>query len=325
MNGARERAVLVAFLALSVSGMAGAQGPTAWRLEEDNGNLAVWVPSHRRTDDNYTQGLRLQITTDHVNGLLSRITHAVLDPGGDNSDLLPTGGHYEIGQEIYTPPFRPGGPLPTDRPYAAWLYGRAAGDLITDRRHQSLGLDVGVIGPPALGGPIQNGFHAITGTGPQESGWAHQLQFEPGLILRYDDAFLLGDWSVAGHRIVTLIPRGDLQAGNVHAGADVGVTAHVGYNLSHPWNPMQSRGVLEIYILGALRGSYVLRNIFLDGSTFRPSPHVHTLPLTSSHDVGFGVRIDRVSIECRATTQAREYTDGPVARKYGSITAGLAW
>jgi hypothetical protein len=312
-------------LALSAAGSADAQGPMAWRLEEDNGNLAVWVPSHRRTDDNYTQGLRLYINTDHVNGLISRITHAVLDPGGDNSDLMPSAGHYEIGQEIYTPPYRPNGPLPTDRPYAAWLYGRANGDLYSDRRAQSLGVDVGVVGPPALGGPIQNGFHAITGTGPQEPGWAHQLQFEPGLIVHYDDAFLLGDWSVAGHRIITIIPRGDLQAGNVRAGADVGVSAHVGYNLSHPWNALQSRAPVEIYVLGSLRGSYVLRNIFLDGSTFRSSPHVHTLPLTSSHDVGIGIRIARFSIEGRATTQAREYTGGPDARRIGSIAAGLAW
>src|SRR5271154_861982 len=112
MTWPRVRGVLIAILALSTAGSARAQGPSAWRLEEDNGNLAVWVPSHRRTDDNYTQGLRVHVTTDHVFGFLSHITHALLDPGGDNSDYAPAAGHYEIGQEIYTPPFRPNGPLP---------------------------------------------------------------------------------------------------------------------------------------------------------------------------------------------------------------------
>jgi hypothetical protein len=325
MIWARVRTVLIAVLALSIASSASAQGPTTWRLEEDNGNLAVWVPSHRRTDDNYTQGLRLHLTTDHVFGFLSRVTHMLLDPGGDNSDLAPTAGHYEIGQEIYTPPFRKSGPLPTDRPYAGWLYGRAAADLLSDRRYQSLGLDAGFIGPPSLAGPIQNGYHAITGTGPQEPGWAHQLQFEPGLVARYEDAFLLGDWSINGRRFFTLIPHGDLLAGNVHAGADIGVTAHMGYDLSHPWSLTQSRGPVELYITGGVLGSYVLRNIFLDGSTFRPSPHVHTLALTSSQTVGFGARIARISVEVRATTQAREYTGGPDARRIGTVAAGLAW
>jgi lipid A 3-O-deacylase len=322
MTWTRARIALFALLAPSIASSARAQGPTTWRLEEDNGNLAVWEPSRHRTDDNYTQGLRFIVTTDHVFGFLSHISHALLDPGGD---ALPGAGHYEIGQEIYTPPFRPNGPLPTDRPYAAWLYARGASDILSDRRYQSLGLDAGVIGPPALGGPIQNGWHAITGTGPQEPGWAHQLQFEPGIVARYEDAFLLGDWSVGGRRILTIIPHGDLLAGNVHAGADIGVTARAGYALSHPWSLDQVRAPVELYVTGSILGSYVLRNIFLDGSTFRPSPHVHTLALTSSHDVGVGIRIQRISVECRATTQAREYVGGPDARRYGTIAAGLAW
>jgi hypothetical protein len=327
MNWARARIVIAAILALSATaahaGVARAQGPTAWTLEEDNGNLAVWVPSSHRTDDNYTQGLRLHSATDHVFGFLSTITHTLFDPSSDNP--TPDAGHYEIGQEIYTPPYRPNGPLPTDRPYAGWLYGRAASDILSDRRYQSLGFDVGVIGPPSLAGPVQNAFHAITGTGPQESGWAHQLQFEPGLIARYEDAFLLGDWWAAGHRIITLVPHSDLLAGNIRSGADIGVTGHLGYNLSHPWSLTQVRQAFEMYVTGSLTGSYVLRNIFLDGSTFRPSVRVHTLPLTSEHDVGVGVRFFRLSIECRATTQAREYVGGPDARRYGTIAAGLAW
>jgi lipid A 3-O-deacylase len=323
MNWARVRTAVIAVLALSAAGSASAQGPSSWRLEEDNGNLAVWEPSHHRTDDNYTQGLRFKATTDHVFGFLSHITHVLFDPGDDN--LTPDAGHYEIGQEIYTPPFRKDGPLPTDRPYAGWLYGRAASDILSDRRSQSLGFDVGVIGPPSLAGPTQNAFHAITGTGPQEPGWAHQLQFEPGVIARYEDAFLLGNWFAGDHRIVTIVPHGDLLAGNVRAGADIGVTAHVGYALSHPWSLTQAREPFELYVTGSLLGSYVLRNIFLDGSTFRPSPHVHTLALTSEHDVGVGVRFYRLSIECRATTQAREYVGGPDARRYGTIAAGLAW
>jgi lipid A 3-O-deacylase len=328
MIWARARTTFAALFALSIAGLihpapAGAQGPPSWRLTEDNGNLAVWVPSHKRTDDNYTQGLRLQITTDHVFGFLSEISHFLLDPL-DTSEP-PDAGHYEIGQEIYTPPFRKNGPLPSDRPYAGWLYARAASDILSNRRDQSLGIDVGVIGPPSLAGPTQNAFHAITGTGPQESGWAHQLQFEPGVILRYEDSFLLADWAIADHRFLTIVPHGDLLAGNVYDRADIGVTGRLGWGLSHPWSLTAPRDAIEFYVTGSLNGSYVLRNLFLDGSTFRPSPRVHALALTSEHDVGAGVRILRFSIEVRATTQAREYVGGPDARRYGSIAAGLAW
>jgi lipid A 3-O-deacylase len=307
---------------------ASASGASAWRLQEDNGNFADWVPSRQRTDNNYVQGLRLRIGTDSIFRWAAAAGRFLLRVRVDTTDggTAPRTGYYEIGQEIYTPPYRPSGQLPTDRPYAGWLYARVASQDLSDGRQQAIALDAGVVGPPSLAGPVQNAFHAITGSGPQIGGWAHQLQFEPGLDLRYDDSHLVGDWTMAGQRVMTLIPHWDVQAGNVHDGADVSLASHLGYGLSHPWQPDGvSSAPIEVYVSGALQGSYVLRNLFLDGSTFRPSPHVHTLPFTSQTEAGFGVRVQRITLEYRGITQAREYVGGPVARKYGSLIAGLAW
>jgi len=320
----RRWGALAACLALSGVHTADAQGSSAWHVQEDNGNLAFWQPSRRRADDNYTQGLRVRIDTDRIPDWASSLARAVLAPGTRGDDIDGFAGHYEFGQEIYTPPFRPPSSHAVMRPYAGWLYGRLAAENPGEHTAQSLSLDVGVLGPPSFAGPVQNAFHAVTGTGPQIGGWAHQLQFEPDFVLRYQDAWLLGDVAIDGRRVITIVPRGALLAGTVHAGADAGADVRVGYNLSHPWEGA-SRSLLECYLVGGLQGSYVLRNLFLDGDTFRNSAHVGHVPFTSQHDVGVGVRAGRVRIEYLAVTQGREYIGGPVARQYGAITAGFAW
>ena len=306
----------------------GAQSPSAWRVQEDNGNFADWVPSRRRSDNNYVQGLRVRIDTDSLFGWAATAARFILRTPVDTAAGYdePRTGHYELGQEIYTPPYRRTGSLPTDRPYAGWLYARIASDLLSDSRAQAVSLDAGVVGPPSLAGPVQNAFHAITGSGPQIGGWAHQLQFEPGADLRYDDSHLVGDWTMGGQRVMTLIPHWDVGVGNIHAGADASLATHIGYGLSHPWLASGvSTTPIEIYVSAAVQGSWVWRNLFLDGSTFRPSPHVQKLPFTSQTEAGVGIRIQRVTLEYRGITQAREYAGGPAARQYGSLVAGMTW
>src|SRR5258708_4149502 len=104
-----------------------------WSVQEDNGNLAVWVPSHRRSDENYTP------------------TRYPVDPG------------------------------PGQRPYAGWLYGEIQTSTASGGRWRALTTDLGVIGPPSLAGWVQNTFHELTGLGPHEPGWRHQLGTQPGI------------------------------------------------------------------------------------------------------------------------------------------------
>src|ERR1700722_3063815 len=99
-----------------------------WSVQEDNGNLAVWVPSHRRSDDNYTQGLRVTSGIAHPWKLYAGILGAPADSESHASQ------QFAFGQEIYTPTRYPVDPGPGQRPYAGWLYGELMTSTTTRAR-----------------------------------------------------------------------------------------------------------------------------------------------------------------------------------------------
>ncbi|MCC5022091.1 MAG: lipid A deacylase LpxR family protein [Candidatus Synoicihabitans palmerolidicus] len=83
-----------------------------------------------------------------------------------------------FGQNIYTPEnIHPATPDLTDRPYAAWLY---SGVTFQAYRHgeielrDSASLELGVVGPWALGREIQNSWHEVFDILTAQ-GWSRQL------------------------------------------------------------------------------------------------------------------------------------------------------
>jgi hypothetical protein len=84
------------------------------RIVADNDYFIFWVPPDRRSDDNYTQGLRVSWDPVGAPALARRlICHT----------MSSCGSQVEVGQEIYTPTKDAPTPLPGERPYAGWLYG----------------------------------------------------------------------------------------------------------------------------------------------------------------------------------------------------------
>src|SRR5207245_9795218 len=112
--------------------------------------------------------------------LIGSIT-PIFTPGGTRQHAL------FLGQSIFTPKnlqLRP--PDPRDRPYAGWLYVGASLLQETNKRMlENLELQLGVVGPMALGEETQNGFHDLIGQN-RASGWSTQLQNEPGIALSYE-------------------------------------------------------------------------------------------------------------------------------------------
>ena len=286
-----------------------------WSVQEDNGNLAVWVPSHRRSDDNYTQGLRVTSDVPHPWKLFAR----VLGPAADGDSRATQ--QFAFGQEIYTPTRDPIDPHPGQRPYAGWLYGELSTSVATGARWRSFSTDLGVIGPPSLAGWVQNTFHEITRLGPPVPGWRHQLAFEPGLIVRYGEQYLLLESTLPHGLSFEIAPDWNAAIGNVRTGTSVGARSRLGLHPETPWGDTTARP-FDVYLVVGAHEDWVLRNIFLDGSTFRSSAHTSALPFTSSYDVGPAARVLGYTVELRLTTQTREYRGGPVARFVGSIIVG---
>lgn len=260
------------------------------------------------TDKHYTQGLRLGYLGPDVapgsgwNGTFDGL--ARLAPVfGEASERSR---HYalELGQSIFTPEnktLKP--PDPRDRPYAGWLYTGLSLLQDSDRRMlESLELQIGLVGPGALGKQVQNDWHQFIGV-PQARGWSSQLQNEPGGVLSYGRKYrlpLLGD----GANGVDVIPEAGATAGNIFTYGEISALLRFGKNLEADYGPVRVRpglsgtdyfngdyldGAFGFYGFVGVQGRVVGQNIFLDGNSFRASRSVDKKTLVADLQAGFSL------------------------------------
>ncbi|HEV2146083.1 MAG TPA: lipid A deacylase LpxR family protein [Longimicrobiaceae bacterium] len=316
----RSPTILVAALAalLALPAAAHAQSPVrSVQVAADNDAFNFWLPLPR-PDHDYTHGMRVTVDADAA-PLWGKRLGAGLRPCGRGAAAPCLASRLEVGQEIYTPRRDAPVSLPGERPYAGWLYAAGTARVLHPRSERTLGVEVGVTGPPSLGEAVQTRFHDAAGYW-EPTGWAGQLGFEPGVVVRLGGARLVAEPRVRGVRALTVVPRWGVAAGNVLTGASAGVEAQAGSGVPHPWARGGAREPrVAVYATWAARGEWVLRNLFLDGNTFRPSARVEKLPLVGEWEVGLGVRAGGVVAAFRVVTRGREYRTEPAAHRYSSI------
>ena len=316
-------AVTLSFAAPSPA--AAQQGPRAWTLEEDNDALAVWLPSRHRTDDNYTQGLRVTVAVNAPDWTGARLlSHAPLCTPGSDPNQRCRSAVLAVGQEIYTPTSRADPPPPDDRPYAAWLHAGLTHQVSTAGERRALGIEVGMTGPPALGEEVQNILHKVANVGPQRPAWDHQIAFQPGVIVRFGSEYFVHAATSSVGDLLQVIPRWSIGVGNVLNAATAGVGLRLGYRLDHPWRASGATSPSwNAYLLGDFQGQWVVTNAFLDGTSFGNDPHVSKRPFTSQYMLGVALRIHSFTLELRGVTEGREFDGGPGAHRYGTIALGF--
>jgi len=177
-------------------------------------------PSHDRY---YTAGIALDFT--HA------LKHDTL-----HSALAKRTLELEFGQRIYNgytasarkpqpDPFV-FGPYDIDRPFTAYLYAGAALNLFYKNENAlKLDMQIGTIGPAALGKQVQTGFHESLGL-YKARGWPYQLSNAPGINLKGDYKMLLyrnsGNWfDIAFNPTAWL--------GNTFTGASAGMQVRFGH------------------------------------------------------------------------------------------------
>jgi hypothetical protein len=278
---------------------AGGQGVRAATLRLDNDILALrgrGAPA----DYDYTQGLVVGVELDSApRWVPGRRLPAC---GAAAAACLRT--RFDAGQRIYTPRHDAPTPIPGERPYAAWLY--AGGGVARESAGgvRSVEVEIGVTGPPALGEPVQNGVHRLTGSERQE-GWAHQTGFEPGILLRVREA---RRWGGGAARFE---PAAGVELGNVRTAAFAGASAVLG------------RGA-RAYARVSGRQEWVVRDIFLDGNTFGSRSTARKLPFVREGEAAAGFRGRRWSAEYRFVARSREYRAQPEGHAYGSLVLTVA-
>ena len=277
------------------------------RLTADNDFFNFWLPPRQRPDDNYTQGARIAWDLAST----PRFAKALLCPSG-----VACGTTVEIGQEIYTPGVD--WPGPGARPYAGWLYGRVEVRGGRPRMIRRLDIAIGVTGPPSLAEAAQTGFHRFAGF-RQPVGWENQLPTEVGIGIRAAQSWRFAPSGSARH-VVDLVPTVSAAAGTLRTAAGVSARARIGARLPHPWLMSEFASVAPYGFVG-VQAEAVARDLFLDGTVFRPSMRVQHAGIVGRWEWGAGVHFRRFCLEYRAITRTREYAAGPRSHTFGSVTA----
>jgi lipid A 3-O-deacylase len=273
--------------ALAAAGCA-LQGGRLAVLEE---NDVLDVGDGLATDRDYTQGGTAALTlTDADTPAWARDAARALPLLF--SEKAPVHLGFSVGQEIYNPSvlWEPG-PIPDDRPYAGWLYaGLALQSPVLDadrgRRRDRLDhveVDLGAIGPSALGEPAQNLVHRVLAI-REAQGWGNQVGGQPGYMLTRESRWRVASGSLGEGLGWDLLPRARLRAGNVRTDATAGALARAGWNLPRDFGPMpvDSFGLTKgfdppapwIAVHLGFEVRAVAYDVFLDGNPGGLSPTV---------------------------------------------------
>ena len=298
-------------------------------------------------DEGYTSGLQLQAATPDLppagdgacldpiaRWLQAQLGSVLALEAGEQANLV-----YGLAQTIYTP--RDGErrrPDPDDRPYAGVLSVAVGFNVRDGDTLRTNELVLGVVGPASGARRTQAFFHHVFAS-EDFNGWSHQLENEPVFMLRHQRAYRQAEGRVhfAGAPLAwdAVTSRG-AAVGNLRTAAHTGLELRLGRTLPDDFgsNPARSgpegrpagdgwRGAAPSFAWHgflALEGRWVLRDITLDGNTFRGGPSVERRPFVGDAAFGLAMRTGRWRLALSRTFRSREF-DGQRSRpSFGSLT-----
>ena len=253
-----------------------------WALREDNDAF-----TKNNSDQYYTQGLELAV----------RQTEEY---------------EYYAGQKIYTPDDKFSKELePLDRPYAGYLYGGARHTLGTGpSTDDTYSIELGVVGPSAGGEFAQNNVHDLLGNRRAE-GWRNQLKDEPVVNAGYSQSIHGTTGDGFPLPLQTAVYWG-WDVGNFLTASKIGGRLERTYD-AEPFN---------IRTYSALEGQLKLRDITLDGNTWKNSHSVEKDRLVAAWVSGVQVEYDTWYIQYLYRYLTREFKEQKDQYNYGSINIG---
>lgn len=348
MRGRSTAAIgLLAWLALcSPPAVADGDGAT-FNIQVENDLFASDEDRH------YTNGIRLSYLTKAtpceenkpcLSGILKDLTSFI--PAFRHGDSYRVS--YSLGQNMYTPSdISVPDLLPNDRPYAGWLYAGlgfvtrntfADDDQRAHDRIDNLEFNIGMVGPWSGAELAQESWHKLFGFG-KPRGWDNQLRNEPGIVLQYERIWQFRSDSLLAKGLgLEFAPSVGGAVGNVYTHAAAGLRFRLGSNLPEDYGPPRIRPSLPgsdyfvpkerrlgFYLFAGVEGRVVLRNIFLDGNTFRDSHSVNKKRFVGDLTVGAAVVTPRKGFlpPCRISYtyifRTKEFDGQDFGDKFASI------
>jgi hypothetical protein len=305
--------VLLAAVAVSPASLALAQ-PVAdpasiWTLQDENDS----IPWLKTRDHFYTNGLSLGWTspTTAVPAALADFGQAVW---GDGMQRIGFG----LSQQIYTPMDTQAAVTnPRDRPYAGLLTGNFSLLSDTAGSRRVLTLSLGVVGPGAGGGDIQNGFHDMIGR-PEVKDWQAQIPNTPTIELLHERTWRVPLGRVAGLG-TDVLPSLTAGLGDLRDYVQAGATMRIGQGLDSDFGVPRMRPGLSggdaytptrpfaWYVFAGMDAQAVGYDLLLQAAPFRSGPHVATLWDVAEMQAGFAVMAAGMRLTVAYVAQTAEF------------------
>lgn len=314
------------------------------RPAEQRGVLSLAVENDSLSsgaDRNYTSGVKLAYVSpsegvpDWLQGT-GGFTRAL-------SGSAPDFWGVAIGQSIFTPEDIDAAPAPPDQhPYAGWLYMQLMvaaeedrSDGRTPRYLDTYELEIGIVGPSALGEESQRGIHEFLGA-PDPQGWDSQLNDEVAFAVSFDRRWralrLFGDYF--GGLEADLTPSAGATLGTLRTEARVGLAARVGQRIDSDYGPPRVRpslasvehfagGPLSWSVFAGVQGRAVARNLFLDGNTFEDSASVERRPFVADFQTGFALSAGSWRLAYTYVWRTEEFETQPTRQDFGALALSV--
>lgn len=323
--------LLAVFIALG----AGPASAGTWTVNVENDRIA-------NTDRHYTNGFRLGWVSDETNGSDLEEVRDALNFLYPLANVRKGRLGFELGHNIFTPGDTDARQLLTDdRPYAGWLYGAASlyaetgkgwGDYYKETLDR-VALEIGIVGPAALGEEVQNEFHRLIDVATAK-GWDNQLENEPGINLIAERKWRAEPFRLWGLE-ADAIPHVGASLGNVYTHVNAGAIARFGQQLSIDYGPPLIRpnlsgysaidyaNGLAWYAFAGVDGRWSLRNIFLDGNTFQDSHSIDKKPLVGDFVAGVAFVYGRARVSFTHVMRTKEFEGQDQADRFGSVSLSI--
>lgn len=295
------------------------------------------------TDTDYTNGVRYSLAASQTKNVgdsklpeflktanLKLITtYKNLFPKNSQGAEITTRFIATFAQRMYTPEDKePTEVIDDQRPYAGWLYLGMATHLRAERQLNTLELDLGIIGPAALGREIQDAVHDARGI-TKFQGWDNQLSNELGFSIILERKQKTREYQFGRGLEADIIGHWGGSLGNVATYLNAGIEFRLGWELPDDFgtsalrpggdNSVSGSEHEGFHLFASVDTRLVARDIFLDGNTFKNSHSVTKKNVVADAAVGFSFNFHRFKVSYARIFRTKEFDLQPKYHSYGSI------